>query len=397
MTNTALSARETLRQVADVNGWTRHGQDGTWDRDLYVRADVTVNARFGVRGAVASAERVVAGQQVEVTNAHGKRETVASWLAQAAEAPGIAEDPAEIVDVPGTLGDPAEAPSVEQVSAAITDPAWGTEPAADTIARAELTNEEHEDLYDPPTWERNLARLADGPAADRIAELEARLAESRRMIETQAVALDAYREQEDEDAAIVEGLVAAIVRMQQEAGVNAQGYRALREHCTQLEDAPVRSSARRLVETLRDMEGGTVSLSVSRAYGLLADALGMDVTRPAQVPDPEVIQAMMDTAPTVPAILDVLGVPVRRALPGERIVVQETHRESGHPLPRTRVIGSMRDGVLSTDEGRGSIAIPPEQVAAYVTGVRAAGYPAPARRREVAAGLPSTAEAAAGE
>lgn len=74
------TARLALRKVAAGNGWTRHGENGNWDRDIYVRDAATINLRFGTRGALAFGERHGAGVGSDVTGARGKRETVLAWL-----------------------------------------------------------------------------------------------------------------------------------------------------------------------------------------------------------------------------------------------------------------------------------------------------------------------------
>jgi len=241
-----------------------------------------------------------------------------------------------------------EAPAVDDVAAAVQDPAWGREPAADTIAR----------LNEHPITHRER----------RITELETQL----RTSEDRAAGWDAESARAHERIAELER------RLEQ----SHHDYARARRRITELEDAPIRQLARRLVEALTDMRDpngeAVVSLPVSRAWLLLADALGIDTSQPLAV------------APTHPTIggdprraLAALGIQVRPGLPGEAVEVREYAATHGHVMPKARIIGYVTDGVFRTDVGRGAREIPAGLVPAYVDRVRHLGQPAVTVRRLV--------------
>jgi hypothetical protein len=275
---------------------------------------------------------------------------------------------------------------------------------------------------DVPVWERNLARLADGPAADRIAELEAQLqaevnarnAAGNRIVELEA-ALEARnaerRELVDlmhEDDAVVDGLAAAARRLEAELGTvcraldmhgtnantaamivatRADSYRQARERITELEDerAPLRGAARDVVNVLRGPGG---SDHIWACVDHLADVVGMLADEPAPEPAAELEPepAMEDTRAAlaaaglvVPTLLDNEGAPIREYVPAT----------DGGPR-RVRVIGVLvRDGdayrLHVADGKRGRCVIPPALVPAYVAAVRGAEFPPPVRRLQLRA------------
>jgi len=354
MTNTT-PARQAIRWTADANGWTWAPKGIRFDQ--YSRGPIVITVEFIQSSGVTREGRRFNGVTSVLTPSRGKRETVLGWLVEdAAVADAMAasveldesrrgadqaedatdaqrDQDAAMLELAGD-SESATIPTVDEVAAAVTDPAWGREAAADTIARA-----------------------ADGLDAQtaRIVELERELGVARR----------AY-------------------------AIQAQDYRTARARIAQLEDAPIRARARRLVEALTDMRGPNgepvVSLSVSRAWGALADALGIDTSRPLAVaPEP--------ARPVSPSrALQDLGIAVLPSLPGERVAVREVMRALGQPLPVQRVIGYLTDDVLRTDEGREAREIQVEHVPAYVAAVRRLGRPTPAARRLVVAQLVGQAQ-----
>jgi hypothetical protein len=228
-----------------------------------------------------------------------------------------------------------------------------------------------EPAEDVPAWERNLARLADGPAADRIAELEAQLQRT-----------------ESARSALADDLVAA----RNGAARQTAAYAEVRARVTELEDqrAPLRAAARDLAHLAMNVTSAPSTWAVAtRVLQLTGDegptprgerpdlVLVNDASELAQHP------AGSDRSGPLLHALAGLGLAVRRGLPGERVQVRETHREHGQPLVTARVLGFLRDGVFTTDEGRDARVVPVELLAAYVADVRALGCPAPTARRAV--------------
>ena len=356
MTNTT-PARQAIRWTADANGWTWAPKGIRFDQ--YSRGPIVITVEFIQSSGVTREGRRFNGVTSVLTPSRGKRETVLGWLMEdAAVADAMAasveldesrrgadraedatdaqrDQDAAMLELAGD-SESATIPTVDEVAAAVTDPAWGREAAADTI-------------------ERSSRGLGLDAQAARIVELERELGVARR----------AY-------------------------AIQAQDYRTARARIAELEDAPIRARARRLVEALTDMRGPNgepvVSLSVSRAWGALADALGIDTSRPLAVaPEP--------ARPVSPSrALQDLGIAVRPSLPGERVAVREVMRALGQPLPVQRVIGSLTDDVLRTDEGREAREIQVEHVPAYVAAVRRLGRPTPAARRLVVAQLVGQAQ-----
>lgn len=191
MTNTS-TARDAIRDAADANGWTIFGRLGHVDHAIYTRGDVRIMVEFTATDAVRGAERTL-GEIRETTSARGKRETVLQWLRRPAD-----------VDAPLDLAQ------------RVLDAPAGTD---EDVVAAELDDE-------VPAWERNLARLADGPAADRITELERRLVEER----------DARRDAEDraDDAERLQVLAEAQV-LELETSASLARHLRLTDRITELE------------------------------------------------------------------------------------------------------------------------------------------------------------------
>jgi hypothetical protein len=171
------TARLILRKVAAGNGWVRHGQASTWDRDIYVRDEVMVNLRFGTRGALTFGERHGAGVS-DVTSAHGKRETVVSWLTTDTDAavPAVqvgTESPAD-----DTLGQAVTGARKATLGALeqLTDLATLLEAERESHRAEVIRLVERAEAAELETQEATEAE--DGEVAqleDRVAELEAKL------------------------------------------------------------------------------------------------------------------------------------------------------------------------------------------------------------------------------
>lgn len=423
MTNPKRPARQVIRETADANGWTWSPKGVRHDQ--FIRGDVLVTVEsIQSTGAVAGAERFDGSTRI-AAESRGKRETVLDWL-----------------------------------TALPTEAEITTASPLDEVPAAELAPIP---LVEPLTPAERAASDGDGDLEDEVAGLVA---------------------QADEDAAIIEGLAAVARRLTDElertgdalesltrrAEVQTADYRVVRARVTELEDqrAPLRRAAldvveavrnpfgppaplemavgaltdvlgtpergdqlrtraRKLVEALAKMRGtdgmARVSFTVSRAWGLLADELGMEPfatvlaalpeapapaeptrnaplraefaaahARGSSATEGEPTRAqLMAEGPGVRAVLEVLGIDVRRALPGEAVTVWETYRPAGQPLPLRRTLGMIQNRVgsahdhLWTDEGRDALHVPVVCVAAYVAGVRELpGLPVPRQRRAVA-------------
>jgi hypothetical protein len=116
----SVTARTEITEVAELHDWAHSGGSAA----TLTRGDVTVELWFNAAGAVTGARRSVrgGGSTYLGRSASGKRDVVLFWLT---------DDPEPVA------AEAAELPTVDQVAAAVQLPEWGTESAADTIARTQ--------------------------------------------------------------------------------------------------------------------------------------------------------------------------------------------------------------------------------------------------------------------
>jgi hypothetical protein len=398
-TNTASSTRQVIRWTATENDWSHEARGILVDH--YRRGDELVIVIFTKAGAVREAERWGARSTIlgHTYRGTGKRGTVLGWLTTEAPAAPVATDNDEVPNT-STGGACSHGTPYSRSCPQCMGPGPGVDPAAEIRAEFAQTARSIPAQDRAPEVQATVAQPLEIGAA--LADLDAHSITSR---ERRIVELE--REVErlagmDAGLAETQGRIAELERRLEQ---NAASYQEARARITELEDAPVRQHARRLVEALtamRDEDGpARVSLPVSRAYGLLADTLGIDTRSPAplraEFAAAHAAFAERDQAaePTAHPVVDddprralkALGVRVRTGLPGERVEVRETAMVRGDAHPRIRVLGFLTDGVLRTDEGREAREVPAALVPAYVEAVRALSYPAPTARRTALQGV----------
>lgn len=420
MTMHTDTARLTIRKAADANGWVRHDQSGTWDYDVYVRGTVKINARFGVRGAMTHAVRELP-DFAEETGSRGKRDTVLQWLRRPADVDAPLDLVQRVLD-----GPVAELPPMGQVDrpADWTDPmdAHGAgEPVAIGTGlhrhlEATATQAAREAVNLLGIWATGSAagdpatRAAQDEIINRLGSLEANLAaadqraaELERKLETTmdtgkretvlawlredvapaaeiptVEAVDAAQvavavaqvavcmDQAVEDGAIVEGLVRVIGQLEARAAQVTSAARDLVQYISQ----EGRSTARTMRAAQR-----VGQLTGDPSFVSLAERRRADLS------------VVADPAPPTDAddMLRRLGVQVPTHLAEDVASAREYALSGGAPLVRT--FGIIDHGQLLTSASHEAPAVALALIPAYVDAVRAAGFPAPARRAELLAEL----------
>lgn len=254
--------------------------------------------------------------------------------------------------------------------------------ADEDVMAAELDDE-------VPAWERNLAQLATGPAADRIAELERALAEDDAIVEGLAAAAQRLQGEVDTAHGVID-------RQAQRMATRTESYREARERITELEDerAPLRGAARDLAQAV--LNRGPSAHEVIHLAQRIAYLVGDAAAPPAPMGDwSELLPAAMGlpVAAQDPRLaLRAAGITVPLLLDGEQVPVKEYVTAPISGRRQARIIGVLvRTGDayhLRVADGRGRrLGVPVAAVPAYVDGVRAAGFPSPSGRLEVRAGV----------
>lgn len=408
MTNPRTPARQAIRDAAEANGWTM--TEDFARGATYARGGIEVQVGFTGAGAVYEASRMLdettVGQYIR--SRAGKRETVLAWLTLAPADDETENEPASTSDVIAELGQVMAAAADAAPTAPLVD---GQQHAALERVVVELEVQADEDeaiieglaavarrLDDEVVGARVIIEARDA----RIAELEDELAalETRHAGANAALGeeREARRDAEDraDDAERGQHLAEdRIVELERRAGVQAADWAALRAHCTDLEDAPVRRLARQLVELIVPAaEAGRLTLAIVHTAGLLSDALGLAAPVRGSGPAEDAARphpALTGDLVTARQVLNILDVQVPTVLPGQSATVVETVPSGHGGVPMRRVLGVLvRDRrteaeVMRTDEAEGAEPIPVPLLVPYVNALRALGtFAGPERRRTVA-------------
>lgn len=255
------TARLAIRKVADANGWTdKRDQAGTWDRDVYVRAGITVDVRFGPRGGLCSGEERGNGV-VNVAGPRSKRETVIAWLTEAPAETGM-HDP-ESPDFDADVRDQdvereARSQNLDMDAPSTWAPGMTNRQATRLADLRECLGRQGVDALSP----RESAERDELEALLFAGQLDVARDESADRLRARIAELEAKLERRESQVAALERKLAQ----------NQQDYRAVRERVTELEDQPVRTQLRerdaQLAEALAELDKGveqwTVQPFVSR-------------------------------------------------------------------------------------------------------------------------------------